>query len=256
MLLAIVIPVYNEQATLAELVDRVLRTPPPVDTHGEPLDRLIVLVNDGSTDGSTEMIRRLASGQGEASERITAVHHKANMGKGAALRTGFRTALQHEADVVLIQDADLEYSPADHDAVLEPIIDGRADAVIGSRFIGHTHRVLYFWHSVANRGITLLSNLLTNLNLTDIECCHKAFRVELVRDLRVEENGFGVEPELVAKIARARLSNDDGSDRAARIYEVAVSYAGRTYAEGKKITWRDGFGAIRAILEHNLARSH
>lgn len=255
MRVAIVIPVYNEVGTLAELVDRVLRAPAPTRTGGETVDRLIVLVDDGSTDGSGEEVRRLAHIR-DTPVKIATVHHKTNMGKGAALRSGFRAALQHGADVVLVQDADLEYDPLDHNKVLAPILSGKADAVIGSRFIGGEHRVLYFWHAVANRFITLLSNMLTNLNLTDIECCSKALTREVVEKIRIEENAFGVEPELVAKVARLRLPSEESGTRAARVYEVGVSYAGRTYAEGKKITWRDGVSALRCILEYNLARSH
>lgn len=250
MRLAVVMPVFNEEATLAEAVARLDATPPPAAPPGSPpLERRLILIDDGSTDDTPRIVRLL----GERHDVLTVIH-KRNMGKGAALRSGFAAALADGADVVLVHDADLEYDPADHAAVLRPILDGRADAVIGTRFQGQTHRVLYYWHSVANRAITTLSNMLTNLNLTDIECCLKAFRREALERIRVEEDRFGVEPELVAKLARLRLPNDEreGETRPARIYEVPVSYAGRTYAEGKKITWRDGLAAIWCILKYGL----
>ena len=250
MLLAVVIPVYNERDTLPTLLERLERTTPPrrPDT-GEPLARVIVLVDDGSTDGTRELVRSFEGRTG-----VDVRLHDRNRGKGAALRTGFARAIELNADVVIVQDGDLEYDPADHGVVLAPILDGRADAVIGSRFIGQTHRVLYYWHAVANGVITTLSNMLTNLNLTDVECCFEAFRREIVQGLRLKENRFGIEPELVAKVARARVEEPPGRSRAARIYEVAVSYAGRTYAEGKKITWRDAVSALRCILKYNLFR--
>lgn len=243
MKIGVVIPVYNERATLAEIVARVERAGPPLLPSGEACPRVIVLVDDASSDGSADVVRELAGREG-----VAAAFHERNRGKGAAIRFGLARAAELGCDVVLIQDADLEYDPADHAALLRPILDGRADAVIGSRFLGQTHRVLYFWHSVANRGLTLLSNMLTNLNLTDVECCLKAFRADL--SLRLTEDRFGIEPELIAKLARAR--RPDGTR--ARIYEVPVSYSGRTYAEGKKITWRDGVSAVRAILKHALIR--
>ncbi|MEN0019749.1 MAG: glycosyltransferase family 2 protein [Planctomycetota bacterium] len=257
MRLAVVIPVYNEKPTLPKLLERLTATPPPTNAAGNsatgrPVERFIVLVDDASTDGTTDLVRSLADG-----DQIRAVYHERNQGKGAALRSGFHAAINgpDAADLVIVQDGDLEYDPADHAAVLAPLLDGRADAVIGTRFAGETHRVLYYWHSIANRAITALSNMLTNLNLTDVECCFKAFRADVLRQIRIEEDRFGVEPELVAKLAKIRVPVDDeDSERRLRIYEVPVSYAGRTYAEGKKITWRDGFAALRCIAKYNLQR--
>lgn len=246
VLLAVVIPVYNERGTLSLLVDRLMATPPPAEPgSGGRCARVVVLVDDGSEDGSGDLVRELGSREGFA----FAVHEQ-NRGKGAALSTGLARALELGADVAIVQDADLEYDPAEHEAVLRPILDGRADAVIGSRFLGQTHRVLYYWHYVANRAITMFSNMLTNLNLTDVECCFKAFRREVLEQLRIEEPRFGVEPELVAKLSRMRLPGTG----ALRVYEVPVSYSGRTYAEGKKITWRDGLSALRCIVKYNVLR--
>jgi len=247
--LAVVIPAYDERDLLPLLVARLDRTPPPAAPDGSALTRRIVIVDDGSADGTADVVHELAQ-----RPDILPVYHKRNRGKGAALRSGFRAALQDGADVVIVQDADLEYDPADHAAALAPILDGRADAVIGSRFIGQTHRVLYYWHAIANRAITALSNALTNLNLSDIECCTKAFTREVLERLDITEDRFGVEPELVARVARLRLPTPEGALREARVYEVAVTYDGRTYAEGKKITWRDGLSAIRAIVRHNILR--
>jgi glycosyltransferase involved in cell wall biosynthesis len=246
MRLYVVIPVFNERETLPLLVERLDRVGPPRHPiEGTPLDRRLVVVDDGSTDGTADVARGL-SDRGDTQ----VVVHERNRGKGAAVRSGFSAALAGGADVVLIQDGDLEYDPADHASILAPILDGRADATIGSRFLGGPHRVLYYWHWVANRMVTTLSNMLTNLNLTDIECCLKAVSRPVAERLRLKENRFGVEPELVAKLARMRLP--DG--RPLRIYEAPVSYAGRTYAEGKKITWRDGFAAVWCILKYNLLR--
>ena len=251
MHLAVVIPVYNERDTLHALVDRVLAVPPPtIPGTGERCARTLILIDDGSTDGSTDMVRELGEREG-----FDARVHERNQGKGAGLSTGFARALELGADLVIVQDADLEYDPAEHESVLRPILDGRADVVIGSRFLGQTHRVLYYWHFVANKAITTFSNMLTNLNLTDVECCFKAFRREALASLTIREKRFGVEPELVAKVSRLRLaSNPDQPDRRypARVYEVPISYSGRTYEEGKKITWRDGVSALRAILKYNL----
>lgn len=259
--LAVLIPAYNERDLLPRLVRRVLDTPPPRAPGGEALERTLVIVDDGSTDGTAEVVKALGSDEG-----IVAVLHERNQGKGAAIRTALKAALAApvSADVVLIQDADLEYDPADHAAVLGPILDGRADAVIGSRFLGLSHRVLYYWHAVANGFITRCSNMLTNLNLTDIECCSKAFTRQVGERIRIRENRFGIEPELVARLAHLWL--EDGAPgegtregqagragrRRARVYEVAVSYAGRTYEEGKKITWRDGVRALWCIAKYNL----
>jgi glycosyltransferase involved in cell wall biosynthesis len=227
--LSIIIPVYNEVRTLDELVARV---------RAVPVAKEIVLVDDGSTDGSRERMREL----GKLPD-VRALFHDRNMGKGAALRTGIAAATR---DIVVIQDADLEYDPQELPHLMKPILDGKADVVFGSRFIGSgPHRVLYFWHMIGNKLVTLLSNALTNLNLTDIETCYKMFRRELIQSIEIEESRFGVEPELTAKLARTRC----------RIYEVGISYSGRTYEEGKKIGWRDGVRAIWCILKYNLARS-
>ncbi len=249
MKIAVVIPVFNEAPTLETLFERLERTPPPGDpATGEPCARMVVLVDDGSSDGTTGIVRAL----GERDHVVTAFHER-NQGKGAGLRTGFAAALAAGADVVLVQDGDLEYDPRDHAAVLAPILDGRADAVIGSRFLGGPHRVLYYWHYAANRMITLASNLLTNLNLSDIECCSKAMTREVAARITIREARFGVEPELVAKLAAMRLPGNTGKPaRRLRIYEVPVSYAGRTYAEGKKIGWRDGVRALWCIVKYRF----
>ncbi|HYD00517.1 MAG TPA: glycosyltransferase family 2 protein [Phycisphaerales bacterium] len=261
MHLTVLIPVYNEQRTLAESVRRLLATPLPPGIER----RTAVLVDDGSSDATPSEIASLKRDAAIAPHLHT-VRHEVNRGKGAAVRTALTAGIELAGDLFLVHDADLEYDPADHARVLAPVIDGRADAVIGSRFLGDTHRVLYFWHSVANKGITALSNIFTNLNLTDIECCSKAFTRAVALQLKLEEDRFGIEPELVAKLASAQLpvppiagSADSGAPtatgpvatRAIRIYEVAVSYAGRTYAEGKKITWQDGLAAVACIIKYN-----
>ncbi len=226
---SVVVPVYNERETVEEIVRRV---------QAVPLDLEIVVVDDGSRDGSREILSRLAE-DGLIQQLI---FHERNMGKGAALSTGFRAV---EGEVVIVQDADLEYDPAEYPLLLEPIAEGKADVVYGSRFVGSgPHRVLYFWHYMGNRFLTLLSNMATNLNLTDMETCYKCFRREVLETLTVEEPAFGVEPELTAKIAQGRW----------RVYEVGISYAGRTYAEGKKITWKDGLWAIWCIARYGLLR--
>jgi len=232
MLLSVVIPVYNEKATLFEIIRRVLDAP-------VRLDREIILVDDCSRDGTQELYSQIP--QKFPNTRIRVVRHPVNQGKGAALRTGFREA---QGDVILIQDADLEYDPADYPKLVQPLLDGKADVVYGSRFAGgEPHRVLYFWHYVGNRFLTLLSNMCTNLNLTDMETCYKVFRVEVIRNLKLRCNRFGFEPEVTAKVARGRW----------RIYEVGISYSGRSYEEGKKITWRDGVRAIFCIIRFALA---
>ncbi len=246
VLLAVLIPIYNEARLAPRLLERLLSTPlPPGCT------RRVYLVDDASTDGTRAWLQSLPP-----RDDVRVLLHDVNQGKGASVRTALRAALADEPaiDAVLIQDADLEYDPRDHARLLQPILDGRADAVIGTRFGGEAHRVLYFWHYLANRFITLCSNVCTNLNLSDIECCLKALTREVARTLTLRESRFGIEPELVAKIARARLNNPDEPTRRrpARVYEVAVSYAGRTYAEGKKINWRDGFSALRCIVKYNL----
>jgi glycosyltransferase involved in cell wall biosynthesis len=250
MRLAIVIPVYNEARWVRQAIERVLSTPPP-----NGCTRSLVIVDDGSTDGTRAILAEFSGREG-----VQVILHEKNQGKGAALRTGFSAALRGGAEVVLVHDADLEYDPADHELVLKPILSGRADAVIGSRFIGHTHRVLYYWHALANRFITMACNMATNLNLTDIECCSKAFTRDVLAQVDIKEDRFGVEVELVAKVARLRVPHEDpgntpGVTRPLRVYEVAVSYAGRTYAEGKKITWRDGVHALVCIFRYGLVGS-
>ncbi len=252
---AVIIPVFNEAALFPRLLERLLVTPPVGTTSGSGgeigalgaggVERHIIVIDDGSTDGTRALVEALRNRTSEQGGVIHPILQPVNRGKGAAVRAGFDAALALGADIVVIQDADLEYDPRDHAKLLEPIIDGRADAVFGSRFLGDTHRVLYFWHAVANWFITTCSNMLTNLNLTDIECCLKAFTRPVIEQIRIQEDRFGVEPELVAKVARLRLNN-----RSARVYEVGVSYAGRTYEEGKKITWRDGVSALRCIVKY------
>ena len=231
MRLSIVIPVYNERATLEELVSRVLA----VDTG---MEREIILVDDGSTDGSLDIYPRLSERWPDEVFHIELL--KKNRGKGAAVRAGFAIAT---GDVVLIQDADLEYDPRDYPRLLRPIVEGKADVVYGSRFVGSEyHRVHLFWHMIGNRVLTLLSNMMTNLNLTDMETCYKVFRREVVQSLRLTSDTFTIEPELTAKIARGKW----------RIYEVGISYAGRDYSEGKKIGVADGFKALWAIARFRL----
>ncbi len=231
--LTIVIPAYNERPTVEALLERVASATLP-----DGLERELIVVDDGSADGTRELLRELEAG-GEPPFRL--IEHPENRGKGAALRTGFEQAT---GDIVLVQDADLEYDPRDYPTLLRPILDNEADVVYGSRFLGGPHRVLFFWHYVGNRFLTTLSNMLTDLNLSDMETCYKVFRREILQGLTLRSDRFGIEPELTAKVARTP----------ARIYEVPISYHGRTYAEGKKIGWRDGFAAIWAILRYNLGR--
>ena len=227
MKLSVVIPVYNEATTILHLYEAV---------RAVRLNIEIILVDDGSTDGTREIMRTLHD------EGTRIFYHDRNLGKGAALRTGF----QHvTGDIVIIQDADLEYDPQQYPKIIQPILDGKADVVYGSRFItGDYRRVLFFWHMLGNKFLTLLSNLLTNLNLTDMETCYKAFRCEVLRKIRIEEDRFGFEPEITAKIAKLNL----------RIYETGISYSGRVYEEGKKIGWKDGMSALRCIIKYNLLR--
>jgi len=232
--LSIVIPCFNETGTLHRSVARVLES----DTSG--LEKELVIIDDGSTHGSRAMIEELAS----ENSSIKALFHEANKGKGAAIRTGLAAAT---GDIVLIQDADLEYNPADYPKLLAPILDGRADVVYGSRFRGGEEgRVFFFWHSVANRGLTLLSNMFTNLTLSDMETGYKVMSKEVLDKLVLCENRFGIEPEITARIA--------GLKPQPAVYEVGISYSGRTYAEGKKIGWKDGITAVYCILRYNLFR--
>ena len=225
--LSVVMPVFNEAATIEKVVASVL---------AQPIVSELVVVDDGSNDGTSELLERLR----QTNPRLIVHKHERNRGKGAAVKSGFAAA---SAPIVIIQDADLEYDPAEYEKALQPMLDGRADVVFGSRFVGsEAHRVLYFWHFVGNRFLTLLSNVCTNLNLTDMETGFKAFRREVIEKIDLKESGFGVEPELTAKVARLGVP----------IYEVAISYSGRTYAQGKKVTWRDGISALRCIIQYNL----
>src|ERR1043166_8674720 len=226
--LSILIPVFNEVRTVEEIVRRV-RT---ADTCG--LDKELILVDDASTDGTCDVLKKI-----EQNAELKVLAHPFNRGKGAALRTALERAT---GDIVLIQDADLEYDPADYPKLLRPILDGRADVVYGSRFAGGTHRVLLFWHYMANRFLTLLSNMLCNLNLTDMETCYKVFRRECVQDMKLTAERFGIEPELTAKLARRHY----------RFYETDINYSGRDYSEGKKIGWKDGLAALWFIFRYRF----
>ena len=229
MKLSIVIPCYNEARTIRAIVDRVRAAP--------VADKEIIIVDDCSTDGTRDLLRAEIA---PLVDRL--LYHDVNQGKGAALRTGFAAAT---GDVVIVQDADLEYDPNEYPRLLAPIERGQADVVFGSRFAGgDAHRVVYFWHMVGNKFLTLLSNIFTNLNLTDMETCYKVFRREVLQKITIEENRFGFEPEITAKVARLDVV----------IYEVGISYYGRTYKEGKKIGWHDGFRALYAIVKYNLFR--
>ena len=228
--LSAVMPVYNEAATVAEVIGVVLAQ--------RPVQQLVI-VDDCSSDGTWDKLQPLAQNE----PRIKLVRHEVNQGKGAALRTGISLAT---APIVVIQDADLEYDPGEYHRLIAPILSGKADVVFGSRFFGGSgaHRVLYYWHSVGNNLLTTFSNMATDLNLTDMETCYKTFRREIIQKIKIEENRFGFEPEITAKVARLKV----------RIYEVSISYYGRTYAEGKKIGWRDGVHAVWCILKYNLVR--
>jgi glycosyltransferase involved in cell wall biosynthesis len=231
MKVSIVIPCYNEKNTIEKIVEAV---------RAAPIERKeIIIVDDCSQDGTHAVLEERISG---TVDRI--IYHPVNRGKGAALRSGFAAAT---GDIILVQDADLEYNPEDYPALLEPLISDKADAVFGSRFMGgRPHRVLFFWHMAGNKFLTLVSNMFTNLNLTDIETGYKAFKAPLIKSIQIEEDRFGVEPEIIAKLARIGC----------RIYEVGISYSGRTYREGKKINWRDGIRALYAIVKYNLKRHH
>jgi glycosyltransferase involved in cell wall biosynthesis len=223
--LSVVMPCFNEEATLDEIVERVLESP----WTGE-----LIIVDDGSTDGTREILA------GFDDPRVRVLLQPCNQGKGAALRRGFSEATM---PFTIVQDADLEYDPAEYGVLLEPLVDGRADVVYGSRFQGAgAHRVLYFWHSLGNKLLTLLSNAFTDLNLTDMETCYKVFRTEVIQSIDIEEDRFGFEPEITAKVSRRRL----------RIYEVGISYSGRTYDEGKKIGWKDGLRALYCIVKYGV----
>lgn len=227
--LSVVVPCYNERETIRVILDRIMASPTPIHE--------IVLVDDCSQDGTRDILKELeTSFEGP----LKIFYHEVNQGKGAALRTGFEQAT---GEVVVVQDADLEYDPGEYPVLIKPIADGKADAVFGSRFMGgQAHRVVYFWHMVGNRVLTLASNMFTNLNLTDMETCYKMVRREVLAKIRIEENRFGFEPEITAKLAKQRC----------RIYEVGISYYGRTYEEGKKIGWKDGVRAFWAIIKYNV----
>ncbi|MFC1509334.1 glycosyltransferase family 2 protein [Candidatus Omnitrophota bacterium] len=225
MKLSVVIPAYNESTTLIEIIKRVRST---------PFDKEIIIVDDCSTDGTRELLQEI-----ESDSDIRVFYHNINKGKGAALRTGFKKAA---GDIVIVQDADLEYDPEDYVRLVDPIVRDKADVVYGSRFLGGPHRVLYFWHSVANTILTFLSNMMTNLNLTDMETCYKVFRREIIQSITLTSNRFGIEPEITQKIARLNV----------RVYEIPISYHGRTYGEGKKIGWKDAVSAIYHIFKYKF----
>ena len=226
MKLSIIIPCYNESSTIVSLINAVKQSP--------VTDREIIIVDDGSKDGTRDILDQLSDPE------VRVIFHQVNQGKGAALRTGFQEAT---GDICIVQDADLEYDPKEFPLVIQPIVEGKADVVFGSRFqSGRPHRVVYFWHRIGNGVLTLMSNFFTDLNLSDMETCYKAFRREVIQSINIRENRFGFEPEVTAKIAKLNL----------RIYEVGISYYGRTYDEGKKIGWKDGVRAVYCILKYNL----
>ena len=225
MKLSIVMPVYNEKNTVTEIIRRIRET---------PFDKEIIVVDDCSTDGSRELLKEMENDSG-----LKILYHEKNMGKGASLRTGFKHVT---GDIIVIQDADLEYDPSEYGELIKPIVEDKADVVYGSRFLGAPHRVLLFWHSVGNSILTFFSNMMTNLNLTDMETCYKVFRREVIEKISIRSNRFGVEPEITAKIARLNV----------RIYEVPISYYGRDYTEGKKIGWKDALSAFFFILKYRF----
>ena len=235
LVLSVVIPVYNERKTFLDLLDHV---------RAVPIRKQIIMVDDGSTDGTRDLLRSLElQAHDDPQNTLLVVFHEKNQGKGAALRTGFQHAT---GQIVIIQDADLEYDPAEYPRLLQPIIEGKADVVFGSRFLGdYSHRVLYYWHYLGNKVLTMLSNCFTNLNLTDMETCYKVFRLEVLQEIagKLKQNRFGFEPEITARVARRRY----------RIYELSISYSGRTYDQGKKIGWRDGIKALWCIVRYGLA---
>jgi glycosyltransferase involved in cell wall biosynthesis len=229
MVLSVIIPVFNEATTIEEILKRV---------SAVPLAKELIIVDDCSQDGTREMLSRLAGQY----DNVKVVYHEKNRGKGCAIRTGLEQAT---GEMVIIQDADLEYNPAEYPRLVKPIMEGRADVVYGSRFAGgEEHRVLYFWHYVGNRFLTLLSNMFTNLNLTDMETCYKVFRADILKGIRLEQDRFGFEPEITAKVARTGC----------RIFEVGISYSGRTYTEGKKIGWKDGVKAVWCIIKYRIKK--
>ncbi len=225
MKLSVVIPVYNEKSTILDLLDRVRKV---------AISKEIIIVDDGSTDGTRDVLRTLPQ-----SEDLKVIFQPRNGGKGAALRAGFAAV---SGDIVVVQDADLEYDPAEYGKLIQPILVNKADVVYGSRFLGGPHRVLFFWHSVGNHILTILSNMMTDLNLTDMETCYKVFRADILKGIKLRENRFGFEPEFTAKVGKGRF----------RIFEVPISYSGRDYSEGKKIGWKDGIAAIYYIFKYRF----
>ena len=226
---SLIIPCYNELTTISKIIDKVLEV--------KKFDYEIIVIDDYSTDGTRDILKNLAKNKIQH-----LILNEKNYGKGYSIRQGLKKATH---DIILIQDADLEYDPSDYEKLIKPIINDKADVVYGSRFIGSEEkRVLYFWHSLGNAFLTLISNIFTNLNLTDMECCYKVFKSEVIKELKLQENRFGFEPEITAKLSKKNL----------RIYEVGVRYYGRKYSEGKKITWKDGFSAIRCIIKYNIKR--